>query len=777
MGQALAVPMEGGGLPAGTAVVQPRFAGEANVPVVAVKIGAEKPAYEEQLAQIAGRLATLAGEQVRMKAETEEDWIAAVRAYHGYYDSDSEKRLKLAGTSRAYVKLTRAKTVALEARLFDLIFPTDDRNWGIEATPVPKLSKEGREAQKLAQQAAEKANDAEAQNDPATAAQHVAMGQDQAGRAMAASQTIEQIAKASDMMQEEMDDQLVESQYPAESRLMIHDACLLGTGILKGPMVNESTRGRWLRNQETGEYALERQQEARPMVRRVDPWSFFPDMSARSIEEAEFTFERYLWTAKDLRSMVASHGFNKDAVREILREKRGKAPVATGLTYLTQLRSITGTGDGSLKGRFIGWEYHGPLECEEVVTILRAMGEEEAADEYALRDDPLEEFRVVLYFCEGQILKLAPEYPLDSGETLYSVFNIERSEGSIFGYGIPHIMADSATALNSAWRMGLDNAALSVGPQAIFDKTAVEPADKSWTIVPRKVWHRIKAATPNTSPPVEFFNVPNNMAEIQKIIEIALQFIDMETGIPMPQQGDQTADQTKTVGGMTILQNAANVIFRRMVKNYDDGIIAPTMRRLYDWNMQFNPREEIKGDMQVDARGTAVLLLKEVQAQNLMFIVTQLMNAPSVQPMIKPYQNVQKLFQSMMIKPSDVMVSEDEWKANLKKLAEQPPPPDPAQIQAEARIKAAQINADASNTRSSGALEIAQLRERTAMLELAQEQGLTLEQLRTELEKVDKKLASDERIKAVEIATEDVRAREAVADGLPAVRGTGEGIG
>jgi hypothetical protein len=776
MAQAVTTPERGGPIPAGTAIIQPFIAGESSIPVV--KIGAaDQRKQDEQLTLIANRLETLAGEQVRMKRETEERWLRNIRAYHGFYDSTTEKNLKATGGSRAFVKATRAKTVALEARLFDLIFPTDDRNWGIEATPVPKLSKEGKQATLRAQNAAEQANDAEAAGNPQQAAQIVAEGNDEASRAQAAQAEIAKAREAADAMQEEMDDQLTESRYPAHSRDMIHDACMIGSGVLKGPMVNESTRGRWLPG-ENGGFALEQSDDPRPLIKRVDPWSFFPDMSATKIEDAEFTFERYLWTKKDLRRMVKTHGFNADVVREMLRDDRGKRPVASsGLHYLTQLRSITGEGDSSLAGRYIGWEYHGPLECDEIATILRALGEPDVADEYEQRDDPLEEFRVVVHFCEGQILKIAPEYPLDSGETLYSVFNIEEAEGNIFGYGIPEIMADSQIALNSAWRMGLDNAALSVGPQAIIDKESVVPADNSWTMLPKKIWHRTKAALVGQAPPIEFFNVPNNMNEIAAIIRIALEFIDMETGIPMPQQGDQTKEQTKTVGGMTILQNAANIIFRRMVKNYDDGIIAPTMRRLYDWNMQFNPNEKIKGDMQIDARGTAVLLLKEVQAQNLMFIVTQLMSHPAVQPMLKPYQNVTKLFQSMMIAPADVMLTEDEYKDNMKKLAEQPPPPDPAQINAESRIKAAEIAAQSRDSTNQASLQIAELRERTAMLELANSQGLTVEALKVELAKLDKKLASDERIKAVEIAVEDRRAREAKKDGRDEVEATGAGIG
>lgn len=779
MATAIETPRRGGALLAGTAIIQPYIAGAPSVPVL--KIGSEdNKRQDEQLTLLAGRLEKLAGEQVRMKSETEERWLKNVRAYHGFYDVTTEKNLKASGQSRAFVKATRAKTVAQEARLFDMIFPTDDRNWGIEATPVPSLSKEGKEAQTRAANAAEQANQAEAEGKPEQAQQIVAEGNDQAARHKAAEGAIAQARNAADAMQDEMDDQLTESRYPAESRDMIHDACVLGTGILKGPLVNESTRGKWIPAEggQDHEYTLHQSDDPRPLIRRVDPWSFFPDMSARKIDEAEFTFERFLWTKRDLRKMVTTHGFDADAVRELLRDDRGKKPVVkSGLNYLTQLRSITGEGESGISGRFVGWEYHGPLECEEVCTVLRALGKPEVAEEYEAEDDPLKEFRVVLHFCEGRILKIAEEYPLDSGETLYSVFNIEESEGGIFGYGIPHIMGDSQIALNSAWRMGLDNAALSVGPQAMIDKDSIQPADNSWTMVPKKIWHRTKAAAPNAPAPIEFFNVPNNMNEIASIIKIALEFIDMETGIPMPQQGEQGERTTQTVGGMTILQNAANIIFRRMVKNYDDGIIAPTMRRLYDWNMQFNSKAEIKGDMSIDARGTAVLLLKEIQAQNLMFIVTNLMQNPAVQPMLKPFQNVTKLFQSMMIAPADVMVTEDEYKENMKKLAEVPPPPNPAEITAKARIDAANIMAQTAGTRNETQLMVEKIKERIALLELAQSQGLTIEQLRTELEKVDKKLASDERIKAVEIAVEDKRAREAAAENIPEVEAVGQGIG
>jgi hypothetical protein len=323
--------------------------------------------YNDQLSQIARRLERLAGEQVTLKAPVEERWLRAVRMYHGRYDAEFLKKLEAAHQSSAFVKLARAKTVALEARLFDLMFPTDDRNWDINATPIPKLADEKKQAELRATNAAAQANQAEQAGQPS---QNIVMaGQDEAARAQAASEEIASATQSAKMMREEMDDQLTESKYPAECRVGIHDFCLLGPMILKGPMVNEKTRGKWMPLNRPGpngnpqaqdhEYELKQTDDVRPMVRRVDPWNFFPDMSAsRGVEECEFTFERYLWTKSDLRRMVVTHGFDPEAVRELLRDdhNRGhRAATSPSLNNLILLRTLTDDKtSGQITGRYIG---------------------------------------------------------------------------------------------------------------------------------------------------------------------------------------------------------------------------------------------------------------------------------------------------------------------------------------------------------------------------------------------------------------------------------------
>jgi thioredoxin reductase len=48
---------------------------------------------------------------------------------------------------------------------------------------------------------------------------------------------------------------------------------------------------------------------------------------------------------------------------------------------------------------------------------------------------------------------------------------------------------------------------------------------------------------------------------------------------------------------MSLLYNASTVVLRRSVKFFDDHMTVPLINKFYEWNMQFNPREDIKGDM------------------------------------------------------------------------------------------------------------------------------------------------------------------------------------
>jgi hypothetical protein len=721
---------------------------------------------QERLNVLVNRLQNLADDQVQRKSAVERRWLDNLRSFHGRYDEKTESDLvEQPNKSRAFVKITRKKANSWEARLSALLFPTDDENWDIRPTPVPTLNETAKAAIEAAEQNVAAANQ---QTDPMAAEQMAAQAQAQLNEAQLASRAMAEAVKRGEAMKREMKDQLVECDYAAESRLVIRDAVRLGTGIIKGPMSGEKARGQWLMID--GAYSYQRESDPAPIFQWVDPFSYFPDMSAQRPSDREFEFERHLWSAKDLRRLVRESNFSRDAVRSIIEDRQyGFTLNDSGMTYLPQLRAITGTTD-AIKDRHVGWEYHGPLSNEDVAIILRAQGREAEAMAYEEENDPLAEIRVICFFCEGKVLKLAPAYPLDSNESLYSIFNFEDSEASIFGYGIPEIMSDSQKSLNGAWRMALDNAALSVGPQIFIDRDVVEPANRDWTLAPRKIWYKRKGAGIAQGTVLETKAIENNVNEIMNLVELSRRFIDDETALPVQAEGELTDNPNITATATNFMSLASNITFRRVVKNFDDGITKSCMRRLYDWNMQHNSNEAVKGDMKVDARGSSALLQRELQSQMLLNVAQNWSSHPILGKAVRTYDAVVEALKGTMIQPATILVDKEEFEQALAAEAEQQaaqaeaaaaaqnPENNPAIVAANARLKATEID-------SSARIEVANIQRESDLLRLAQHYDIKIEELRTRLDIKEMDIGHKERVLVAEAAMEDAAAKEARAAG------------
>lgn len=706
---------------------------------------------------ICSRLSSLAQEQVSAKRPIELRWLEELRLYYGLYDETNIKNWEAAGRSTAFVKLTRNKTNAWEARLSDLLFPTDKRNWGIEPTPVPKLAQAAQRAVEEAKKQVAEANRAAEAGDDARAA---TIAEQANAFAQQGKQTEEEIAEArarADKMELVIEDQLVESNYQAECRVVIGDGCRIGTGILKGPLTSNRLRSEW--RQGPGGWALAQIPDPMPEYVRVDPWHFFPDMSASKIGKAEFTFERSLPSKKDLRKYARKFGFNKDAVRRLL--DNGPPQLGVDVANLRDLRQITEEGN-PITNRYVMWEYHGPLECEDIIALLRAVGDDKAVEEYINNKDPLDEHNVIIHFIDNEVLKIAPEHPLDSGASLYSVWNFEEAETTMFGYGVPSASGDSQRMINGAWRMMSDNSALSVGPQIVVDKTAVQPQDGHYGLRALKVW--LRTGTGMSQTPFEVFNIPNNQQQLAGIIELGKAFMDEETSLPTIAQGEQ-GTATTTSGGMSMLFNSANVVFRRVVKSFDDDLTAPTIRRGYDWNMQFHPDDDIKGDMQVQAHGSSVLLVREVTSQNLLNIVTNWTVHPVLGAYLKVHDTLQKTLESMMIRHGDVLYSEEEA---MKRMKDAAPPPEQQPV--DTSLDVAKIEADSR-------IKVAEMARDVKIMELSETSKISIEDIRAKLEKERITTASKERMKAADIGVERQRAAEARAAGQLETEAVGQGVG
>lgn len=748
----------------------------------AIKRQQEEERMQGAVSGFLNELDAEAQQRVRSRSHIEKRWIDDLRQYRGLYDTLTTGVLQDdPDRSKVFINITRPKTTAWAARLGDMLFPNDDRNWGIQSTPVPSLVhaarmkvQEAEEAEAKAERAVEEHNQMVDQGAPPEAlAAKKEEAEQAASLATAAREYDRQVRllkaesdRRAELMQTEVEDQLVESRYASICRDVIEDSCKLGIGILKGPLTSSKPRRRWEKTEQPGVYQLTTDSDPRPMYRRVNPWHFFPDPDATEMPESESTYERHLLSKAGMRRWAKTLGWNAKTVQSILSD--GPMPTTSGdFNWLTQLRTMEDKSENAFVNRYVVWEYHGPMEVEQIVDMLCCLGRSDDAASFLANADPLETQMVIVYFCQGQLLKIEEYFPLDSGETLYSAFPFEKSESSILGaVGVPWLMRHEQSMLNSAVRMMMDNAALSVGPQVVIDKTQVEPEDGSWKLKPRKVWKKKTSDTGRESPPFATYNIPMNQAQLAGIIELCLRFIDDVVSMPTIAQGEMGAHVTQTSSGMSMLFNSANVVFRRVVKNWDDDLTTPSIRRAFDWNMQFNPNDEIKGDMQVEARGTSVLLVREIQSQQLMMIAQNWTTHPIMGPAIKVYDIMRMTLQALNINPNSVLCAPEEFEKRLQQMAEsQAGQESPDAIRAQAQIEVANITARSHREAAETQRAIAEMNRQTEILKLIQKDGVDFKRIEAMLQNTKLSHDSKERIFASEAALERRNAEEARAAG------------
>lgn len=740
-----------------------------------VKLRDPEEAQDDLSQRMAGFLARLEGEadkRVKLRQDIDDRMIRDLLQYHGRYDETTEKRLDKKKSSKVFKNRTRPKTNAMIARLFDLLHPTDDRNWSIEPTPVPEMQEMEEDTAALVEDSEDTFEDydrrlkeAEAKGPDgeeeaaAIAAEMEELAAIQAASKKAADELAEKQAEAARrcrLMQTEIDDQLKECRFQATTRKVITDACKLGIGIAKSPVLGGTQKRRWTRLAD-GTHALTVVEGETPAAIWVDPWSFYPSMDVKEPEDSEGFFERHLVSKSRLRKMARFQENDADAIRTLLKE----GSTSDLPSYLTDLRDVTKQNKAKDRDLYTVWEYTGPIDKEDMMLLAEATDDDELMMEMEDADELLEE-HVRVTFCQGRLISFGL-HPLESQDALYSVFNLEEDETSMFGFGIPYLMRDSQSIMNSAQRMVMDNAGLSVGPQVVVNKRAVTPEDGDHQLSPMKVWNWNSDEDQRT-PPFAVFDIPSNQQFLAAIMDITDADIDEETSLPQIAQGEQGTGVTKTAQGMALLMNSANVLFKRFVKNFDDNYTVPTIQKFYHWNMQFSEKEQIKGDYEVVARGSSVLLVREMQANNLMMMLQMFGDHPILGPWLKPDEMLKQLFRAHMLNSAEILKTEREWRKDQKEAQAQE---DPAAAIEGKRLEIEQkklelmqheidLKAETSNAEWAARQEIARL-------EYARAMQIDVERLNVELEKVEAMKGDKERAERIKQEGADRRLAAEIA--------------
>jgi hypothetical protein len=584
--------------------------------------------------------------------QDEERWIKSYRNYRGLYGTDVQ--FSEAERSRVFIKVTKTKTLAAYGQIVDVLFANNKFPLTIDPTQLPDgvasdvhfdpketpevsdildspygFEGDGKELEPGATQKSLMDKLGEYQNKLGDI-EGVREDVGQTGSAI----TVSPAMVAAKRMQKKIHDQLEESGASKHLRSTAFEMSLFGTGVMKGPFAIDKEYPNW---NDDGEY--DPLIKTVPQVSHVSVWNFYPDPDANNMDEAQYVIERHKMSRSQLRALKKRPYFRDSVIEEVITrgENYEKLYWEDDLSDYAPQHDID---------RFEVMEYWGTVDIElleeQEITIPKDLQE-------------LDELQANIWICNGRLLRVVLN-PFKPARIPYMAAPYELNPYSFFGVGIAENMDDTQTLMNGFMRMAVDNAVLSGNLLIEVDETNLVPG-QDLTVYPGKVFRRQGGA-----PGQALFGTkyPNVSSENMMMFDKARQLSDESTGFPSFAHGQTgIAGVGRTASGISMLMGAAAGGIKTVIKNVDDYLLRPLGEGLFQFNMQFDFDPDIKGDLEVSARGTESLMANEVRSQRLMQFLGVTSN-PALAPFAKFNYIIREIAKSLDLDPDKVTNNMDE---------------------------------------------------------------------------------------------------------------------
>ena len=600
--------------------------------------------------------------------QDEERWLKAYRNYRGLYGPDvqfteSEK-------SRVFIKVTKTKTLAAYGQIVDVLFANGRFPLSIEPTELPEgvVKDVNFDPQKPEQLRGETslsspygfrgdgndlpagatAKTLESRLGPLTDKLADVEGLEEGPGKTPTAITFSPAMIAAKSMEKKVHDQLEESGASKHMRSTAFEMALFGTGVIKGPFAIDKEYPNW-----DGEGNYNPTMKTVPQVSHVSVWNFYPDPDANNMDEAQFVIERHKMSRSQIRALKKRPYFRSNVIDEVimLGENYDKKYWEDDLSDYAPEHGID---------RFEVLEYWGTVDTQ--------MLEE---DGVTIPDELMEfdELQANIWVCNGKLLRVVLN-PFKPAKIPYSAAPYELNPYSFFGVGIAENMDDTQTLMNGFMRMAVDNAVLSGNLIVEVDETNLVPG-QDLSLYPGKVFRRQGGAPGQAIFGTKF---PNVSSENMMLFDKARQLADDSTGFPSFAHGQTGVSGVgRTASGISMLMNAASGSIKTVIKNVDDYLLRPLGEGFFRFNMQFDFDPDIKGDLEVKARGTESLMANEVRSQRLMQFLGVASN-PALAPFAKFQYIIREIAKSLDLDPDKVTNNMDEaaLQAELLKGFQQP---------------------------------------------------------------------------------------------------------
>lgn len=492
----------------------------------------------------------------------------------------------------------------------------------------------------------------------------------------AANEANPQVIEACRLMEKEIETQLAATKYALNCRRAIEERVILGTGVVKGPVNTGKVRVTY-KDLGDGTWVPDVTSNKTPTLEWVSIWRLYPDMSVTDFQDCADVIELHPMTPLELSTYRKHPGFDKEAIDEILKGEDGNGMPIKPDAYNEMFTGITSsiwTGSPYLyRNRYQVLEYHGPVTYDE----LQKLGIEPAYE------SPTQEYYGEVWVCCGKVIRMELENIEGFYETPYSLAVWKRDPTSLFGYGHPLLLADPQRVVTAAYHMILDNASLTSGPQVAMYKKYIQPVDGNYDISPNKVWLLTDPSVPVDNA-IKFFNPTNVIGNIMPVLELARQFGDEESATSLLAAGLQSPQNSESATGQLIMQNNSTTLLDFLAEEWDDQVTEKVIRRFHAWNMQYNPKPEIKGDYVIDVKSATEYKNKQMFIRDMERLSMEASQNPTVAMAVNMDELVNARLAMMHLPSNRIVRSKEEFMQAQQAASQQP---DPAMMELELKQK------------------------------------------------------------------------------------------
>jgi hypothetical protein len=279
--------------------------------------------------------------------------------------------------------------------------------------------------------------------------------------------------------------------------------------------------------------------------------------------------------------------------------------------------------------------------------------------------DPLAEYPIEAWLIGRWIIK-AVVNPDPLGRKPYYKASYEEVPGAFWGNSVADLCRDAQDICNAAARALVNNMSLASGPQVVYNIDRLPEGENVTQIFPWKIWQVTSDPMNGGQAPVTFYQPSSQANELMAVYEKFAVLADEYTGIPRYMTGGTPSGGAgRTASGMSMLMTNAGKSIKQVIANIDEHVIKPCIDRLYYYNMRYSDDPDLKGDVNIQARGAASLMEKESAAQRRNEFLATALNSPIAQQVVGPKGIAELLRQAartLDLNVDDIVPSAEEMK-------------------------------------------------------------------------------------------------------------------